>query len=380
MGLSQFGTGMLIPIAYKIGYLPTRNLSKYDWPQNEIYDNVKLKKNPAYEFKKNPCFACPIGHCKDMIFKEGKYKGKVIDEPEYEAWQGFSGLIGVTDVDETAMLATLNDELGLDLKEMCYTLAWAIECYEKGYLTKKDTDGLELTWGNVEAIRELMHKIALREGFGAILAEGVMRASKRYGGPAADCAVYCKRGAAPHIHDPRGNYSVALAQAFGENGSIYGAVDRSPNPEMGYPEGVPFTDSEAHPILLARGTWKVAFQDIYMICNFAAINYPLMFECLNALTGWNVDEEEGKQMGYRMATLARAYNILQGAKAEEDTLSKKLLDPIADGPNKGKSLGLVIDDARKKYYKEMGWNEETSYPLPETLRKYDLEYVMKDLY
>lgn len=380
IGLSQFGTGMLIPIAYKIGYLPTRNLSKYDWPENVVYDAVAMKKNQAFEFRKNPCFACTIGHCKDMVFKEGKYEGLVVDEPEYEGWQAFSGLIGVTDLAESAMLNRLNDELGLDLKEMGYTLAWAIECFENGYITKTDTDGLELTWGNVEAIRQLMMKIAKREGFGDKLAEGVMRASKMFGGPAEDCAVYCKRGAAPHIHDPRGNYSVALGQLISENGSIYGAADRSPNPEFGYNEPLSFTESVAHPILLARGVPKTAFLDCFMMCNFVAVSIPNMMKCLNDLTGWNMTDKEAMRAGKRMACVARAFNIRHGATAEDDNLSKRLLDPVMDGPNKGKALGPIIEEAKRKYYKEMGWNEETSYPLPETLEDLNLDFVIEDLY
>ena len=380
VGLGQLGTGMLIPIAYKMGYLPTKNLSEYDWPENEKYGAGAVKQDPAFEFKKHNCYACAIGHVKDMCFKEGRYKGRVIDEPEYEGWQAFSGLIGVTDVAETAMLNTLNDELGLDLKEMGYTLAWAIECYEKGYLTKEDTDGLELNWGNVEAIRNLMTKIATRDGFGDKLAEGVMRASRIYGGLAADAAVYCKRGAAPHIHDPRGNYSVALAQMLGENGSIWGAADRSPNPEFGYNEPVSFTESVVHPILVARGVPKVAFLDSYMMCNFVGMSIPHMMKCLSALTGWNMKEEDAMDVGRRMATLARAFNIRQGATAEDDTLSKRLLDPVKDGPNKGKALGPIVAEARRKYYQELGWNEETSYPLPETLKGLKLEFIIEDLY
>jgi len=263
---------------------------------------------------------------------------------------------------------------------MGYTLAWAIECYEKGYITKEDTDGLELTWGNVDAIRQLMIKIAKREGFGNILAEGVMRASKMFGGPAQECAVYCKRGAAPHIHDPRGNYSVALAQLVSENGSIYGAVDRSPKPELGHNEPLSYTESELHPILLARGVPKTAFFDCYMMCNFVGVSMPHMMDCLNALTGWEMTIDEAMTVGKRMATMARAFNLRHGATAEDDNLSKRLLDPVKDGPNKGKALGPIIAEAKRKYYREMGWNEETSYPLPETLRALGLDFIIKDLY
>ncbi|MDF2615650.1 MAG: aldehyde:ferredoxin oxidoreductase [Sedimentibacter sp.] len=379
-GLSQLGTGMLIPIAYKIGYLPIRNLSEYNFPQYVDFDAAVVKKNPSFEFKKNSCYACPIGHCRDMIFKEGPYEGRVVDEPEYEGWQAFSGLIGVTDVAEAAMLNRLNDELGLDLKEMGYTLAWAIECYEKGYLTKEETDGLELNWGNVSSIRNLMMKIARREGFGNKLAEGVMRASKMYSDAAADCAVYCKRGSAPHIHDPRGNYSVAIGQLISENGSIWGEANRAPNPEFGYCENVPYTEVKAHPVLVARGAPKVAFRDCFMICNFVGFSIPHMMKCLNALTGWNMNEDDAITVGKRMITLARAFNILQGAAAEDDNLSKRLLDTVQDGPNKGKAIGPHVEEIKRRYYKELGWNEETSYPLPETLSILNLEFAAEKLY
>lgn len=379
-GLSQLGTGLLIPIAHKIGYLPIKNLSVYDFPEYVEYDAAKMKQNPDFEFKKNSCFACPIGHCRDMTIKTGRHAGMTVDEPEYEGWQAFSGLIGVTDIAETAMLNRLNDELGLDLKEMGYTLAWAIECFERGLLTLEDTDGLSLTWGNVEAIRTLMNKIATRDGFGAILAEGVMRASQQFSQEAQDCAVYCKRGSAPHIHDPRGNYSVAFAQMFSENGSIYGAANRAPNPENGFDGPVPYVESEAHPILLAKGTPRVAFFDSYMMCNFVGVDVPMMMDCFNHLTGWEMSIEEAMTVGSRMANVARAFNIRHGAKAEEDTLSKRLLDPVKDGPVAGASLGAVVEQAKVKYYRTMGWNETTSYPLVETLQGLGLEDVAEELY
>ena len=129
-------------------------------------------------------------------------------------------MIGNSDLDAAEWLNNVNDRLGMDAKEQAFVMGLAIECYEKGLITKKDTDGVELTWGNVQAVETMLHKIARRNGFGDVLAEGVMRAAQKIGGDAPKFAVYTHKGNAPHVHDPRGMWSIMFSRRSPIMGSI----------------------------------------------------------------------------------------------------------------------------------------------------------------
>ena len=357
-GISALGTSMIHTPYYKLGALPIKNLSSHEFLQYEIFDGTAIKQNPAFEFKKEPCYACPLGHCKEVTIKEGVHAGKKVEEPEYEGYAAFGCNLGITDVVESVMLSTLNDELGMDLKECTFTLSWAMECYEKGYITKTDTGGLELTWGNVEVVRKLLPMIANREGFGDLLAEGVMRASNKYGGEAAKCAVYCRNGIAPHVHDPRALWSLNFTQAVSDSGSIIGSVpDLGPNPELGYPMPIPPRESEEHPIALSRVVRKNQFNDSLMTCSFCYTSMPELAACLNALTGWDMPVEEAFSIGEKTVTLLRSFNIRHGATPENDTLSTRLLDAPLDGPVAGDTIRPVLEKMKFKYYGAMGWDE-----------------------
>jgi aldehyde:ferredoxin oxidoreductase len=154
-----------------------------------------------------------------MEITEGKYAGREVEEPEYEGMAACSTVVGIDDVTTTVILANEVDRLGMDINETGWLMAWVIECYEKGILTREDTDGLEMTWGNGEAIMAMMKKIASRQGFGNILAEGVMRAARHVGGEAANLAIHTQKGTTPHTHDHRVLWSVLLDTCISNTGA-----------------------------------------------------------------------------------------------------------------------------------------------------------------
>ncbi|MEM2094957.1 MAG: aldehyde ferredoxin oxidoreductase N-terminal domain-containing protein, partial [Candidatus Bathyarchaeia archaeon] len=167
--------------------LPIRNYQTNIW---DISDEQLSKYHEPYirqAFKGQPhsCFACPATHCQSMIITEGPYAGMEIEEPEYEQLAAWGPLIDNKDMASAAMLSSLCDRLGFDNNEAGWLFAWLMECYEKGYVTKEMLGGLEMRWGNVEAVRQVMYMIAHRVGFGNILAEGVMRAAQKLGIEAA---------------------------------------------------------------------------------------------------------------------------------------------------------------------------------------------------
>ena len=182
--------GVISSVLSKDGTVPVKNYSTnvFDIPPDKLDKFSALYIRSHFEPKPNPCWACRMHHCNKITLTEGPFKGYVGEEPEYECLAAFGPVIGVTDVTATIFLSNEADRLGIDANETGWTIGLAMECFEKGLLTTGDTDGLQLTWGNYVAVNELMHKIARREGFGDILAEGAMRAAQRIGGEAPSFA------------------------------------------------------------------------------------------------------------------------------------------------------------------------------------------------
>ncbi|MEE8413624.1 MAG: aldehyde ferredoxin oxidoreductase N-terminal domain-containing protein, partial [Dehalococcoidales bacterium] len=158
-----------------IGSLPIKNYTTNVYPDKEKLgqftpEYIRGKFKP----KRDPCWACQMHHCHESTITEGPYKGMVVQEPEFECLSAMGSQIGNMEVASAMMLTDVVDRLGLEMNEVGWIIGFAMECYEKGVITREDTDGLEMTWGNVEATRTLLGRIARREGFGDVLAEGVM--------------------------------------------------------------------------------------------------------------------------------------------------------------------------------------------------------------
>ena len=146
-----WGTTHLLPTYVPQGLLPIKNLTASDFPDAEKFAGEQLR--PRLEIKRKPCWACQLHHCHEVKIIEGPYAGYVAEEPDYEDMAALGPLIGQTDPQAAIVLADTNDRLGMDVNEMGWLLAMAMECYERGIITKNDTDGIELTWGNAEAVR-----------------------------------------------------------------------------------------------------------------------------------------------------------------------------------------------------------------------------------
>ena len=155
-----------------------------------------------------------------MTITEGPYAGMTVEEPEYEQLSAFSANLGVNEVASAMMLANTVDRVGLDTNEAGWALGCAMECFERGVLTKEDTGGLDLTWGNADAARELLWRIARREGIGETLAEGVMRAVQRIGRGATEVGVYTRKGSTPRGHDHRARWTEMFDTTVSESGGL----------------------------------------------------------------------------------------------------------------------------------------------------------------
>lgn len=362
----------------KNGILPVKNYTTSLWDISEEqlarfgdgYLRVRLEPRP------NPCWACSAEHSTMMTIAEGPYAGLEIEEPEYEQMAAWGPVIGNKDASGAAMLAALTDRLGLENNEAGWLVGWVIECYEKGYLSKEDTDRLAMTWGNVEAVRQLLHATAHRQGFGDLLAEGVARASQRIGGEAARCAIYTKKGNSPRGHDHRTVWGELFDTAVSGTGTIettYTLMD----PKVGAKPGSPMEVAQA--TALTKGV--MSFDDSLGTCRFnTRINTALEAEAVRAVTGWDFTPEEAKRVGLRIVNLTKAYNILCGITRDMDYPSERYGSVLADGAFAGAWIMPHWEQMLEHYYGLMGWDAETGKPLRETLECLGLASVADDIW
>ncbi|MFC2060291.1 aldehyde ferredoxin oxidoreductase family protein [Chloroflexota bacterium] len=369
----NWGTSQIYSSQLQRGTLPVRNLTTNLFPEYAKFMGQYYRSQ--FELvKRHPCWACPAHHCHIYKITDGPYSGYIGEEPDYESWAAWSSLIGQTDLGSAFMLSNLTDRLGMEVNEAGWLLALVMECYEKGLISEKETDGLQMNWGNTEAVAAMLHKIANRQGFGDILAEGVMRAAERLGGEALNIAVYLKKGNAPRGHDHRARWAEMIDVASSNTGTI----------ETGpVPLSDPFSPDEiSSTVAKAKGVSN--FVDCLVMCMFATMTYSSKYvdhlvDMLNAVTGWDITVEEAGKAGFRVVNLLRAFNIRHGIKPDVEAPSVRYSSTPVDGPAKGLSIAPYWEQMLDNYYKEMGWERTSGKPLPETLRRLGLDYVISDI-
>ena len=370
----EWGTGGGLSDAALGGWLPVKNYTTNLFPEHEKFDGHYLRTH--FKMKHNPCWACRLRHCKTCEVTEGPYTGFVGEEPEYEGLAAWGPVIGNTDPGTAVMLNRFNDQLGMDLNEAGWTTAWVMECYEKGVLGRDDLNGLDMTWGNVEAIRELLRLIAHREGVGDLLAEGVMRASQKIGGIAADWAIFTRQGGTPRSHDHRGRWCELLDTCTSNTGTIEATRGGVFPERLGYPPVFDkFSPWEVAVINAKENGW-LQFVDCLGICSFCCPNRKLTTACVNAVTGWELDLPAAVAIGRRIVNLFRVFNLRHGLDTERERPSVRYSSAPVDGPVKGRPISPFIDFMVHTYYETMGWDPETGRPLPETLKALGLEDVI----
>jgi len=368
------GTGSYIPVK---NY--TTNVFDIDKDDLEKFGGPYIREH--FQAKPHPCWACQMHHCHMLTIPDGEYAGFVGEEPEYEQFAAFGPATGQTDVAAAIVMANEVDRLGMDTNEMGWMLGLVMECYEKGIITREDTDGLQMDWGNVEAARAMMRKIAHREGFGNILAEGVMRAAKSIGGEAPNMAIHTMKGSTPRGHDHR----VRTTEQFDTCVSDSSTLEASPMvaipADFNIPGTIDYSSGNQVSTIEANLKGSMQFEDSLGVCRFTTgTHLELLTQAVNAATGWDITPAEAMKIGRRSVALLRSFNIRHGHTRDDDRPSPRYGSIPVDGPMEGKTLVTGWDDMLDNYYRMMGWDEKTSKPLPETLRELGLEYVIPDLW
>ena len=381
--IPSLGTNGQYKSCYEGSFVPIKNLTTNIFPDHPKFAGDAMR--DYYKGKPRPCAACRFAHIHTIELKSGPGKGQFVEEAEFEGTNAFAGQIFNGDVDASQWLNHINDVLGMDVKEQAFNIGLAMECYDKGLLTKEDCNGLDLSWGNVDAVEKLLYKIAGREeGIGDLLADGVYKSAKKIGGEAPNFAVYTHKGNAPHVHDGRGMWSIAFSMAVSDMGSI-------PSGDMGDVGdlldtiGADALDPEQafSGDMIAKGQAITGrrghFIDCLGICMFVAgVQFTTIATMLNTITGWDYDWRNCVTVGERVMNMMRAYNVRCGHTREYNTLSPRLLQAPINGAAEGISIAPEFEKMIDIYYDMMGWDPDGK-PLPKTLKKLGLKDVYKEL-
>ena len=380
---ARFSNSAFVNWANQAGILATRNSRGVNFAGAERIDGEQLIR---YVTRARTCHRCPV-HCKAEIeIAGGPYAGTRGERPDIEPIMGLGARCGLDDPEALLYLYNLTTTLGLDTISTAGVLAFAMELYERGIITLQDTDGIALNWGDAGAMQQMMQRIAYRQGFGAILAEGVRRAAQLIGRAAEAYALHSK-GLELTGYDPRGGLGTALGYAVSLRGGDFTSIYPVPEYRWSAEEGQAwFGDARAVDRLSPAGKGRLvrrtmivsATLDALGLCKVPALSvvgdFSLTGEATltSALTGWNLSADDLALAGERVVTLEKLLNLRLGAgRADDDLPDRFTEEPVLDaGPTRG--MTVDIQPMRRDFYNAMGWDREGT-PTPATLARLGLE-------
>lgn len=386
----KYGTTYLVEFMNEIGRLPSYNFQTSVFEHADEIGGEEISKN--YLIKPSACFGCTQACGRLTTVRKGPYAYLGVS-PEYESLSALGSRCGNTDVEALLYAHYLCNLYGLDTIGTGGVISWAMECYEKGLLDKKFIGDLTLEWGDVDTTIDLIHKIALREGFGDILANGSYRAAKIVGNNTMQYVMHVKKGEIA-AQDGRAHKSMGLTSAVSPRGADHlyafpvldeGGFDREIKeiygeefwPEMGerrnpkYKGYLVYVNENFAVLVDSLGTCK------YGTMIPPALHYKEIQKGLEVTTGIRFSVEELKRTGERIVNLNRAFNVREGLSRADDTLPQRFLtEPSPEGPSRGEIVEL--DYMLEEYYQYRNW-DENGIPTPEKLRELDLEFVIDDL-
>ncbi len=384
-----FGTNMIADMVNVRGGYPTRN-----W-QASMFDDIDAVNAEGITdtvfVEGVACFACPVTCGRRTAISQGKWQGHSGEGPEYETTNTFGALCGVSDINAITMANYLCNEYGLDTISTGATIAFSMECFERGILTPEMTGGLEIRFGDPEVIVELVGKIAHREGVGDLLAGGTRIMSQELAEGSEHFAMHVKGLELP-AYDPRAAKICGLG---------YVTANRGGDHITSYVEAPTFIDvpllviedsAIKDPLVADPEEARVVVDmenalgalDAIGCCKFMGMGLTSqdMVDLLVYATGWDLTLEEYITCGERNYNLARAFSIREGAHREDDLLPERLMqDPLPSGPAKDLVIERESLEAMKDaYYRFRGWDPANGFPTPEKLTSLGLEEVVEHIW
>lgn len=327
------------------------------------------------------CFRCPIGCGRRTALAREPYAMPGVDGPEYETVAAFGALLDSASLDAVTFANHLCNVHGLDTISCGVTIALAYQMFDAGVLNESETDGLRLEWGNPDPALALIPKIARREGFGALLAEGSLALARKFG--VEDWAVHVKGLEVP-MHDPRANIGMALVYATAPRGAthmdgdVYIVDMGQEQVELNLLAGDRFDQSPDKVGTVIRLQNYHAFTNSLIGCSNAFYGSPRWRALISAVTGREFSPDDVLAIGERVFTLKRAINSRFGATRADDRLPASLLKALTDGGTEGNVPDM--DTLLPEYYRQRGWDWQTGKPLLDKLRELGLNEAANELW
>lgn len=379
---AEAGTPMVVDLTAAMGILSAKN-----WSATGEFvpaEALGLDAQNTRKIGREHCYDCPVGCSQMKLARSGPYAGILTEGPEFETIYSFGSATGVANLDAVIAADRLSDELGLDTISAGVTIGFAMELFEKGILGPGDTGGVDLKFGNDQAMMAVLRQMAYREGVGAILADGTRIAAKKIGKGAEKYAMHIKGLELP-AYDVRGakaqglNYATAYTGADHNRGYAFQEIFGIPVPW----EVDRFAIEGKGKLTKWNQDVRAATCDCPTMCAFVLDTALPGTACQNtatlmeAVTGFSFTPEEVEKVGERLNNLAKAFNVREGFTRADDTFPERLMtEPLKAGASKGHMISK--DDLKRmldEYYTVRGWTLETGAPTRAKLTELGLEYV-----
>jgi aldehyde:ferredoxin oxidoreductase len=377
-GFHSLGTNGDVYVFYTMGNFPTYNFKQYPLEGVSRFSPEILA---SYMVKHDGCYGCMIRCWKTFKISKGPYAGIAWQFPEYETHWSYGGTLGNCNIESITYANMLSDLYGLDTISTGSAIAFATELYEKGIISKSETDGLELRWGDPEVMVELVRRIALRIGIGNLLGEGVKRAAEIVGKGAEKYAMHAKGMEFP-AYDPRSVKAHGLNFATSPIGASH-CTGWNKFEILGIPRKVDPLAVEGKGELTKYVQDETAAAETAVFCTFPLSSQMVTLDLYSKLLESATGIEKFKNpkylwlVGERILNLERAFNIREGFNANQDTMPDRILkEPVPREPSKGQvfELGRLLQD----YYAVRGWNKQ-GIPTREKLEALGLAEVASQL-
>jgi aldehyde:ferredoxin oxidoreductase len=378
VAMSLLGTAGGTAATEEYGDLPIQNWRLGSWDQVERVTGKTLY--DKYLVRHTHCFACPIGCGKEVEVPEGKFQTPRGEGVEYETIAGFAGSCHIDQVEAIILANSQCNRYGLDTISTSSAIAFAMEAFEKGLIGPEDTGGLELRFGDPDAMLVTIEKIAMRQDIGDLLAEGVRAAAEQIGNGAQDFATHVK-GLEVAYHDPRAFVSMAINYATAVRGGCHLEAASYWNgygvtlPDLGYPEVLDrFSSGEENARMAYDWQNYASVYNPLGLCKFiikSKVGGERLCAIVNSALGWEWEVEDVQTMGKRLFQLKRLINLRLGVTASDDTLPKRFLtEPRPTGSAAGNlpDMDLMLPI----YYRLRDWDEQG---VPSQARLQDLGLV-----
>jgi len=393
--LAENGTSGDLESLNLVGYLVTRNW-KSGWFPEGAQQITGTTMTDTILKKRDTCYGCVV-RCKRVVEVPGKID-PLYGGPEYETCAALGSYCGIKNLEAVAYANQLCNMYGLDTISCGATISFAMECFEKGLLTREDTGGLELTFGNEEVLPEVIEQIAFRKGFGAVLAEGSREAAKQLGSEALSLSINVKGLELP-AHMPQQKPSLGLIYAVNSFGADHKSSAHDPILSShkksrvwdklnqigiwkGYPPDELIIDAEKVRFAFNSQCFY-ALADSLCLCQFVwgtiwQVYGPndLVDLCRSGL-GWETSLYELMLAGERRINMMRFFNAREGFDRKDDVLPERLFEPLPDGPSKGIALDKEeLEAASDLYYRIAGWDPASGNPTEAALKRLSLGWLL----